>query len=451
MPPKSKMSSSPKVGGGGGASADDTLEKTAQLEGVRVIGDGTSAIDSFARALNDPLFADVTFKVGPKEFHAHRCILASRSEVFKAMLITSGMKETHERVITVDDVDPDNFYTILLWAYTGIAKLAAREVLGVLKLAACYDFPDLVEHCRELARGFIDSPNVLSLLNAAIELGEEEIVNKSLKYLENHAVETIQQASWLTLCKTGVEHVLSLQVMDVSESLLFDRTLDWIDHNCEAEEDKKALLATFLPHIRFPQMTTRVLLDKVKPLVQATKVHHTEYVEALEFKLCPEHYGNNRQSRFRARIPSIVGKIAQDIPITFLEGWEKVVEQDAMMPLRDDWAFGVSTFSTTYICMGQRRRGSDVISICAIGNVDVAIRRGTAATHFYQDGSIYWCNSAVQNCFGFSPTPDQRVTFDVMPSERERKLFWQFQRPTDPQAMRPAPASQGLINFIFVK
>ncbi|CUG88140.1 Hypothetical protein, putative [Bodo saltans] len=416
-------------------SARVVADETSSDSVVRSVGDGSSAISSLTSALNDSKFSDVIFVLGTKEFHAHRAILAARSEVFYQMLY-GGMKESHEKRIVVEAQDPDNFFTVLQWAYSGRVRMSAREVLGVLQLANYYAFPDLEEHCRTLASSFIDNPNVVSLLDSAIEIGEESIIDLALAYISVNAITTISQPSWLTLCKMGVEKVLALDELDCAECLLYDRTMDWIQHNSEGDAaNEKSLLAAFLPRIRLPQLSVKDLLEKVKPTVNTLQVHFQEYVEALEYKLCPQHFFSspsasppNAQS-FRSRKPTYLGKITLNtVPVSFLDGWTLVVEQDARMALDEEKLRGIHPSAVTYVCVGERVRGTQHISVIAVGHVEVALRRSNNVQHFFQDGSVYWCNAPTQ-LFGFSPTPDQRTSMDMNPIERDKKLMWNLGAP----------------------
>lgn len=446
----------------------------AGFDPTRSVGDGSSAISSFTAALTDSRFSDVTFVVGGKEFHAHRCILAARSEVFCGMLF-GGMRESVEKRIEVpDSVDRDIFGIILQWAYTGMARMSARDVLGVLKLANFYGFPDLEEHCRTLALSFIDEPNVVSLLDSAIDIGEEEIVAQALKFVQMNPTATIGHPSWLTLCKTGVEQVLGLRELNCGECLLFDRTLDWIMHNAEVggsdpnaeTESRNALLSCLLPNIRLPQMSVKDLLEKVRPLVSSTKVHFQEYVHALEYKLSPQTFFSDRGPQFCPREPSYLGKIVQKVPYSYLDGWTQLVEVDASLSLPEDTFRDINQYSTTYICVGERLRNTNVIALMAVGNIDIALRRSTNQAQFFPDGAVYWCNSSLQNVFGFASAPDQRPGQDLPASERDRKLTWPLSKKPfgvassastgDSQPPQPAEAwlsggSNQRVRFICVK
>ncbi|KAF7018523.1 hypothetical protein CFC21_031804 [Triticum aestivum] len=72
-----------------------------QLEDMRKKGEG----------------ADVTFSVCGQLFHAHRCLLAARSPVFKAELF-GPMKEKATRSIKVEDIEPPIFEALLHFVYT---------------------------------------------------------------------------------------------------------------------------------------------------------------------------------------------------------------------------------------------------------------------------------------------------------------------------------------------
>ena len=293
----------------------------------------------------------------------------------------------------------------------------------MLQLASYYGFPDLEDHCRNLASRFIDVANVLALFDTAIELGEDRIVEQSLEFIKINATATISQPSWLTLCQLGVEKVLALDVIDCSECFLFDRTLDWIAHNCHNDKEKeRVLLSGFLPRIRLTQLSVKDLLEKVKPLVSSTQVHFAEYVDALEYKLSPMHYTGDAEF-CRSRKPYHLGRISLNVPASALDGWELVLEQDARIPLDEEKLRSLSSNAHTYICMGERLRGASTLAVIAVGHLDVALRRSSSLQHFFPDGSIYWCN-APQQLFGFAPSPDQRTPMDMSPAERDRKVMW---------------------------
>jgi speckle-type POZ protein len=67
--------------------------------------------------MKDEESTDVTFSVGDQLFHAHRCMLAVRSPVFKAELF-SDMDENATRHIKIDDMESAIFGALLRFIYT---------------------------------------------------------------------------------------------------------------------------------------------------------------------------------------------------------------------------------------------------------------------------------------------------------------------------------------------
>ncbi|XP_020160128.1 BTB/POZ and MATH domain-containing protein 2-like [Aegilops tauschii subsp. strangulata] len=76
-----------------------------------------SLMESLEHMLKDGEGADVTFSVRDQLFRAHRCVLAARSQVFKAELF-GPMKESKTGHIMVDDMEPQVFEALLHFMYT---------------------------------------------------------------------------------------------------------------------------------------------------------------------------------------------------------------------------------------------------------------------------------------------------------------------------------------------
>merc|ERR1712224_639080 len=103
--------------------------------------------------------ADMIFLVGPDQqpVYAHRCLLASRSEYFEALL-QGGFQETGTRQLSVPDMSKDVLLLLLEYIYTD--KLATDELTVIyarlLQFAAQYCMPRLVELCELELREHVD-------------------------------------------------------------------------------------------------------------------------------------------------------------------------------------------------------------------------------------------------------------------------------------------------------
>lgn len=96
-------------------------------------GAGTPPVDSVGkhlkRLLNNHEFSDLEIIVGPERhlIHAHKCILAARSEWFRSALRPGGFLESRENRIKLVEDDPKIFEALLEFLYTGDYPLTSIE------------------------------------------------------------------------------------------------------------------------------------------------------------------------------------------------------------------------------------------------------------------------------------------------------------------------------------
>lgn len=75
-------------------------------------------VDHIAALFKTKDFTDITLIVGGTRFPAHRVILASRCEYFRALLF-GGLAETHSSIIHLNGISPSAFSHVLEYIYTG--------------------------------------------------------------------------------------------------------------------------------------------------------------------------------------------------------------------------------------------------------------------------------------------------------------------------------------------
>ena len=121
------------------------------LEGEmsRWVGDNDkssiSAVDQLSECFEELLkngqdLSDITFVVDNKEFYLHRCVLASRSSYFRALLF-GGMRESQEDKVELRDTTDAAFSKLIFFIYTGRIELQLLDkdlVLDILRLAHRY-------------------------------------------------------------------------------------------------------------------------------------------------------------------------------------------------------------------------------------------------------------------------------------------------------------------------
>ncbi|ELR23476.1 BTB/POZ domain containing protein [Acanthamoeba castellanii str. Neff] len=107
-----------------------------------------SALSADLRGLlEQETYKDVSFVLEEdKVIRAHRCILAARCPVLRAML-ESGMAESGAEVIPIRDLPYAGFYALLQFIYTGTADITAHVAQDVFVVAHQYGMEDLKDQC----------------------------------------------------------------------------------------------------------------------------------------------------------------------------------------------------------------------------------------------------------------------------------------------------------------
>ena len=109
---------------------------------------------------------DVCFIIRGKEIKAHKLILLARSPVFAAML-KSGMKESVENRVEINDIAPDIFEALLRFVYTARVDLTEIDVRDLLAAAHKYLLSQLELECQNYLSERLTTENCVEMLALA--------------------------------------------------------------------------------------------------------------------------------------------------------------------------------------------------------------------------------------------------------------------------------------------
>lgn len=151
--------------------------------------------DNLGKLLNNDSYSDVTLQVKGKEFHAHRTILANRSPVFAAMLM-HNMKEKHENVVEIEDIDDKVFEEALQFMYTGKVDEIKKFANDLLVLADKYDIVGLKAMCERTLCKSLNSKNALECLNLADLHGAKKLRAESINFVVSNAKQIAQESGF---------------------------------------------------------------------------------------------------------------------------------------------------------------------------------------------------------------------------------------------------------------
>lgn len=114
-------------------------------------------------------YSDVTFIVENQTLHAHKVILAARSEYFRALLY-GGLCESNQKEINLSKTPVFAFKALLRYIYSGsitLSLMREENILDILGLSNQYGFTELEGFISEHLRQILSLANVCLILDAA--------------------------------------------------------------------------------------------------------------------------------------------------------------------------------------------------------------------------------------------------------------------------------------------
>mmetsp|Transcript_29680 Transcript_29680/g.33081 ORF Transcript_29680/g.33081 Transcript_29680/m.33081 type:complete len:221 (-) Transcript_29680:148-810(-) len=136
----------------------------------------------FLSLLGDTELSDVSFNVNGKVFYAHKCILVARSAHFKALL-TGGMRESSQNVITMDGISPEVFEVVLTFLYSNTLTQTDGNMLEVLIASDRYLLGELKLLTEDVLLRAVNVDNARTLYNAAFDVSANRLIAKCKKML----------------------------------------------------------------------------------------------------------------------------------------------------------------------------------------------------------------------------------------------------------------------------
>lgn len=298
---------------------------------------------SFEFAFNNPLFSDrqLVLEITPsitnernlsgsvadssciKVLHVSSLLLAAHSDYFKR-LFSNGMSESHSQSVAVKltEEEMQGFCQLVQYMYTGHLKdpLDAESTISLLRLADRFAITSCMKGLAEVLQRLPGTVNrCLLVLGLPESLKAAKTVQPVVEHFSNFLTHyfadiSIRKSEFLLLSPEAVKVVLDSDILNVSyEEEVFDYLLDWLNANCQTEEEKRHAAEEIAVVVRFPWMTGDFLVDVVNSNPCMSSLACQELIlEAIKFKsftharqqiMMSERAQHNR---FRPRNPLIL-------------------------------------------------------------------------------------------------------------------------------------------------
>ena len=242
----------------------------------------------------NPLSAVPSFlRFSPKQFPAHRVVLASYSDYFRA-IFTDG-KEANQELIELKDksISPKIFKIVMDSIYSGDLHVNQKNVFEVLFTASQLQIASVVQFCcdfvkKEFIENGIDLKNYSVLCAVAERLGLRDLKEAAEAEMASIYKDVCESKEFLTHINADQLHSLLGRddLNSPSEAFVFKSVIKWIKYK---GEERMPVAGKVIGAVRLGLVDVKIVIEELK----------TE-----EMQRVPEVNIHLQQSMMRHCIPS---------------------------------------------------------------------------------------------------------------------------------------------------
>ncbi|OQV26075.1 putative Kelch-like protein 32 [Hypsibius exemplaris] len=172
---------------------------------------------------------------GKEKFPAHRCVLASASPYFGAMLGSGMFAEAGKDIITIGDVTDDGLRLLLGFIYSGDVTLTSDKISEVLSAATLTQVNELVDLCEQVLQERMNPDNVVDIWTYSTNFSLSFLQSSVLRFVGKH-LPTIDRKVLLRFDGDFIKRLLQEAVIPTVESSVLVNTVQWLDFNWKCRE-----------------------------------------------------------------------------------------------------------------------------------------------------------------------------------------------------------------------
>jgi len=206
-------------------------------------------------------YSDVILKVDDQRLHAHKVILAARSDYFRALLY-GGMRESTQAEIELKDTPIQPLKNLLKYIYTGHMSLnnfKEELILEILSLAHQYGFVELETSISDYLKATLNIKTVCLIYDTSSLFQLNSLEDSALLFMDRNALEVLNHDSFVTLSDAAVKELISRDSFCADEIEIFRAVSRWAKGNPDSD------VSNVLEEIRLSLINIQDLLKVVRP------------------------------------------------------------------------------------------------------------------------------------------------------------------------------------------
>lgn len=174
------------------------------------------------------LLLDVTLIAEGEAFQAHKVVLASISDYFRAMF-TDAMRESKQSEISLNGITAQGMKLVLEYAYSSRLELNLDNIQHVLLSASHVQIEPLVEACSSYLQSQLDIENCADILNIAETYSLSSLRAQVYRFMCGHLRLFSASSELARLSSAQLEYLLASDFpVDMSEADVLAMTLGWL-------------------------------------------------------------------------------------------------------------------------------------------------------------------------------------------------------------------------------
>lgn len=157
--------------------------------------------------------------------------------------------------IVLKDIDGPTLQLLIDFCYTGRTTITRDNVEELIDAAASMEFVRLEQDCCKFLIDNMAVNNCLDALFIAEKYNSKELSNKSLKFIRDHFGH-VPIADVVEISYANFTELLKYEDHKIHESIVFDRLVQWIDHD---RKERTKYVASLVKYIRLQHIPDKVI------------------------------------------------------------------------------------------------------------------------------------------------------------------------------------------------
>ncbi|CAL8135367.1 unnamed protein product [Orchesella dallaii] len=201
------------------------------------------------------LLVDVTLVAGGQAFEAHRVVLASCSDYFRAMF-TTEVRESRQKEIKLEGVSAKGMHFLLDYAYTSRLALNLSNIQDVLSAASHVQVTTVVEACSGYLEAQLDLENCVDIVTLAETYSLHELKKRVYRFICSNLMKFSHTTDFQRLSEGQLVYILSCDFpVDCTEADVLHILLQWI----EFDTARIPIAVNLLSKIQFQEIPPDIL------------------------------------------------------------------------------------------------------------------------------------------------------------------------------------------------